>query len=360
MATISLCMIVKNEERVLARCLEGVKAAVDEIVIVDTGSSDKTKEIARQYTDKVFDFEWIDDFSAARNFAFSKGEMDFLMWLDADDVVTPKNCAKLTELKADLEDTDVVMMKYNTAFDEDGNPTFSYFRERIVRRTLPHQWKGRVHEAIECKGVRLYTDVAIEHRSVKTTYGTRNLEIYEKQAASGEKMQPRDTFYYGRELYYHKMYDKAIKILSSFLADENGWTENKIEACKVLSLASLEVGNAEKSFEFLFNSFKFDTPRAEICCSIGELFMKQGDYGKAIFWFELALTLPRDESRGGFTDINAYGYLPCIQLCVCFDKLKNYAKAEEYNNRAGAYRPNSEAYLHNLKYFNDLHQKGII
>ena len=72
MITISLCMIVKNEEAVLARCLDSVKEVVDEIVIVDTGSTDKTKEIAAQYTDLVYDFAWDDNFSAARNASFAR------------------------------------------------------------------------------------------------------------------------------------------------------------------------------------------------------------------------------------------------------------------------------------------------
>ena len=360
MATISLCMIVKNEEKVLARCLDSVKSAVDEIIIVDTGSSDKTKEIALKYTDKVYDFEWIDDFSAARNYAFSKGSMDYLMWLDADDVVSPENCEKLIELKENLSGVDIVMVRYNTAFDENGNPTFSYYRERIVRRGLTHQWKGRVHEVIECKGITLYSEIAINHHSVKQNYSTRNLEIYEKQAENGEKMEPRDLFYYGRELYYHKKHEKAIKILSAFLEDKNGWIENKIEACKVLSLVNSEMGNNDKALENLFNSFKYDAPRAEICCAIGDLFMKQNDFNQAIYWFQLALTIPMNESNGGFTDLDAYGYLPCIQLCVCFDKLKDYAKAKEYNDMAGTYRPKSEAYLHNIKYFDSLHTKGIL
>jgi Glycosyltransferases involved in cell wall biogenesis len=76
MVTISLCMIVKNEEAVLRRCLDSVKETVDEIIIVDTGSVDKTKEIAAEYTPKVYDFVWIDDFSAARNEAFSKATME--------------------------------------------------------------------------------------------------------------------------------------------------------------------------------------------------------------------------------------------------------------------------------------------
>ncbi|MDE5995713.1 MAG: glycosyltransferase family 2 protein, partial [Eubacterium sp.] len=91
MATISLCMIVKNEEKVLARCLESIKNAVDEIIIADTGSTDNTKEIAKKYTDKIYDFEWVDDFSKARNFSFSKASKDYIMWLDADDIISKEN-----------------------------------------------------------------------------------------------------------------------------------------------------------------------------------------------------------------------------------------------------------------------------
>lgn len=72
MVTISLCMIVRNEEAVLERCLHSVCNVVDEIILVDTGSEDRTKEIARSYTDRIYDFAWSDDFAAARNFPFPK------------------------------------------------------------------------------------------------------------------------------------------------------------------------------------------------------------------------------------------------------------------------------------------------
>ena len=74
MVTVSLCMIVKNEEDVLARCLRSAMDVVDEIVIVDTGSTDRTREIAGRFTSRVYDFTWIDDFAAARNYAFSLAE----------------------------------------------------------------------------------------------------------------------------------------------------------------------------------------------------------------------------------------------------------------------------------------------
>ena len=78
MVTITLCMIVKNEEKVLKRCLESIRDLMDEIVIVDTGSTDRTKEIAAKYTDQIYDFEWVNDFSAARNFAFSRAATIFI------------------------------------------------------------------------------------------------------------------------------------------------------------------------------------------------------------------------------------------------------------------------------------------
>lgn len=356
MAEISLCMIVKNEEKVLARCLESIKNAVDEIIIADTGSTDSTKEIARKYTDKLYDFEWIDDFSAARNFAFSKAEKEYIMWLDADDFVSADNCERMIELKKDLGGADAVMMKYNTAFDENDNPVFTYYRERIVKKSIHPIWKGRVHETIEFFGNRIYSDIEINHYSVKTQYSTRNLNIYEKQLADGIPLSPRDKFYYGRELYYHKKYGRAIEILNNFLNDDNGWAENKIEACRILSLCLRETGKLQEAAEALFRSFCYDSPRAETCCAAGSLFMLMNKYPLAVYWYELALTIPLDAQNGGFNDCDSHGYTPCIQLCVCYDKLKDYKKSEEYNSRAGFYRPNSAAYIHNLDYFKTLHQ----
>ena len=92
---ISVCMIVLNEEKTLERVLTCVQKFADEIVVVDTGSNDKSKEIAKKFTDKVYDFEWVDDFSKARNFAFSKATMPYLMWIDADDFIDETNINKI-------------------------------------------------------------------------------------------------------------------------------------------------------------------------------------------------------------------------------------------------------------------------
>ena len=109
MTTISLCMIVKNEEKTLARCLDSVHDLVDEIIIVDTGSSDRTTEIAAKFTSKIYNHSWTDDFAAARNVSFSKASMKYCMWLDADDILEQTEREKFLQLKQSLpSDTDIV------------------------------------------------------------------------------------------------------------------------------------------------------------------------------------------------------------------------------------------------------------
>ncbi len=105
-AIVSLTMIVRNEENNLPRCLESVRGLFDEVVIVDTGSQDRTIEIARSFGAKVFEFVWVDDFAAARNEALAHATGDFVFWLDADDVVEPAERDKLQALLAGLSTDD--------------------------------------------------------------------------------------------------------------------------------------------------------------------------------------------------------------------------------------------------------------
>ena len=220
MPSVSLCMIVKNEEDVLARCLESAADLVEEVVIVDTGSTDRTREVAARFTDRVFQFEWTDDFAAARNYAFSLGTMDYLMWLDADDVLLEPDRRAFLALKEGLDpEVSVVMASYHVGFDESGEPNFSYYRERLIRNHAGMLWKGAVHEAIAAVGRVAYGEFAVTHRKLRPSDPDRNLRIYEKQLARGAALEPRDRFYYGRELFYHRRYEEALTVLRSFLKE---------------------------------------------------------------------------------------------------------------------------------------------
>ena len=270
MVSISLCMIVKDEEAVLGRCLSGMKDLVDEIIIVDTGSEDRTREIARQYTDRIYFFEWIDDFSAARNFSFSKASMDYCMWMDADDVMSEKDREAFLELKRGLTlHTDVVMMRYHTAFDKNGNPTFWYYRERLIRNGCGYVWQGAVHEVITPSGNIVYSEAAVSHKKLGAGDPDRNLAIYKKMLSEGKVLNARELYYYARELYYHETYGEASKALESFLERQDAWVENKIEACQIMAKCYEKMGEGSASLQALFRSLEYDVPRAEICCEIG-------------------------------------------------------------------------------------------
>lgn len=352
MASISLCMIVRDEEAVLGRCLESVAPAVDEIIVIDTGSVDGTKAVAAAYTDRIFDFAWVDDFAAARNASFAKATGDYILWLDADDVLLPEDLDALLCLKNRLDQSpaDVVMMRYNTGFDSRGNPTFFFDRERLVRRAARPVWYGRVHEYIQCPGTRITVNIAVTHRSIKTAYTTRNLRIYEKMAAAGESFTPRDRFYYGRELYYHRQYDRAVQELQAFLAPGDGWLPDQLEACKFLSAALHVQGDRKGAFAALCRSFALGAPRADLVCGCGDLLLEQGDYPAAICWYKWALELPQD-LHGGFVNTDDTGYLPYLRLCVCYDRMGDHAAAARCNAQAAAYRPDDAAVQQNAAYF---------
>ena len=354
MISISLCMIVKNEELVLGRCLDSVKNLMDEIIIVDTGSTDKTKEIASLYTNKIYDFPWINDFAAARNFSFSKATKDYIMWLDADDVLLYEDNKKLQQLKENLDTSvDMVIMRYNMSFDKDDKPTYSFNRERLLKRSCNYTWSGQVHETIDYFGNIIYSSIGVSHKKIKETPIDRNLKIYEYILSQGKKLQPREEFYYGRELMYNNRFDDAIEVLTSFINSSFGFVENKISACKDLAFCYFAQNKNLEGLLSLFRSFQFDEPRAEICCDIGYYFLEKEEYTKSIFWYELALTRTFDEKSSAFQIIDCYNYIPYLQLCVCYDKIGNYQKAFEYNELAGSIKPYDESYLYNKEYFNN-------
>lgn len=350
MITISLCMIVKNEEDVLDRCLESVETAVDEIIIVDTGSTDATIDIAKKHHAKLYSFKWIDDFSAARNYSFEAATMDYILWLDADDIITPSELKKLLQLKQNLNEIyDIIVMMYHTSFDSAGRPTFSFPRERLIRRRANLRWEGAVHETIPYVANRYMSDIAIEHHKLHNSDPNRNLRILERLKADG-KLNARQRYYYARELADHQRYDEALIQYEEFLNDPTGWSENKIDACQGAALCHRQLGHKQEIVESLFHSFLYASPRGEVCCAIGSYFYEQQEWSQAIFWYQLATTLPIPEMTGGFINRDCYGYIPWIYLCCCYDKLQDWKHAWLANEQAGMIKPEDSSYLYNRKY----------
>jgi len=348
MVTISLCMIVKNEEAVLGRCLNSVKDAVDEIIIVDTGSTDQTKEIAGQFTSKVYDFEWCDDFSQARNFSFAKATMDYQMWLDADDVVVDSERLKLMALKQTLRDIDIVTMKYHTHFDADGHPVLTSTRERLFKTAKGYRWQDQIHEYVPMYGNIFDSDVTIHHQKEGSS-GDRNIRIYERLVQQGHVLSPRSIYYFARELMDWQRYGEAAEYFNKFLHEGQGWYEDNIAACFNLSRCYNQLQMTEQVLPILLKSFTYDTPRAEICCQIGYYYKNLADYQKAVFWFELALGLTKN-SRG-FILNDYWDYIPSIELCLCYYQMGDLAKAYQYHLLSAQYKPHNNSVIYNQAFF---------
>ena len=351
--TLGLCMIVKNESDVLARVLESAQAFADEIVVVDTGSTDGTADVALRYTDKVYSFEWRDDFAAARNFALSKVTSDYWIWLDADDVVPPKTAKGIAKFMRGTDGSvDAVMLPYVLGIDEKGKPTFSYFRERIIKNNRSMLWRGRVHEAVAVHGnVVCLPYIVLHEKPQGRSSGTRNLDIYRKMISEGERLEPRELYYYARELYYNGYTEAAAERFAEFIAMPDGFAVNKADACLMLSRCHKKIGDLPAALSAAFSGFVFGLPSGEACCEIASLFFTLKDYRASAYWYERAARSKPDISSGAFVDGACYGFIPFVWLSVCYDRLGDMKKAYRYHCRARKIAPNHPSVIANEGYF---------
>jgi tetratricopeptide (TPR) repeat protein len=179
-ARVSLTMIVRDEEKNLSHCLESVRGVFDEIVVLDTGSKDRTVEIARSFGARVFDFVWVDDFAAARNAALARATGDYAFWLDADDLIEPPERTKLEALLGQLGrggETPAFVVRCSCDAGpngEGGETVVDHIRLFPVIEGV--RWTYRVHEqilpALKRAGLPLqWTDITVRH----TGYADRDL-----------------------------------------------------------------------------------------------------------------------------------------------------------------------------------------
>ncbi len=215
--TITLAVIAKDEADNIKRLFDSVEGCFDEIVFCDTGSTDGSQDIAKSLGASVYHFDWVNDFSAARNFAFSKVKTEYVCWLDLDDVLHNKE-AFIDFRNNSLKYFDYVLAKYNYALDKEGNPIVSFVRERIFKMSTKPEWYYFVHEGVKPPpGVRAHfcANWSVNHLRTDEDQKkdkSRNLMIFEKQKLAG-KLDGRLTFYYGKELFENGEPGKAIPIL---------------------------------------------------------------------------------------------------------------------------------------------------
>jgi glycosyltransferase involved in cell wall biosynthesis len=195
--TLSLCMIVKDEEAMLGRCLEAVRPAVDEIVVVDTGSTDATVQIAESFGARVLHHPWSGDFSAARNASFEAATGDWVMYLDADEVLIADDVQRLRALTARTWREAFYLVETNHTGDLEDGTAITHDALRVFRNRPEYRFDGRIHEQIAHR-LPSYLPERLERTTVRVEhYGylgavrgakdkvNRNLELLERQVADG-------------------------------------------------------------------------------------------------------------------------------------------------------------------------------
>lgn len=354
MIELSLCVVTNNNEDTIIKCLEPIKDIVEEIIIVDMGSSDNTKMIAKKYTERIIEFDKNENKANALNLSFSMASKDYIMWLEPDDALDEKACLEITALKDTLDPSvDVVTALHRYLRDEGENGLISLTRNHIIKNSGTYNWEKGLAEYLPAKGKVMNSDIVITNRP--TASNSSNFPgIFENLLEIGKKLFSHDIYYYANKLYEHNLYDIAIKYYKEFLENDEGWIGDKLSSCERLADIYNKAQNSEKELYYLLNSFQFDIPRAEFCCKLGDFFMKYDEINKAISWYNAALTLEKSLDNYGFYNDAYWTWLPHVQLSICYHKLGEKQKAYENNEMARKYLPTNETILNNKKLFESL------
>lgn len=262
MQKVSLCMIVKDEENCLSACLEAAVPAVDEIIVVDTGSTDRTKAIATGYgTVKVFDFPWADDFAAARNFSLGKASGNWILVLDADEVIEPGARRKLMNFAAGGER--IGQVEIVSEFLSGGEVRRS---SSLISRFFPnngeYRYAGAIHEQIVRQGGGPQAGRAVPQAGRNISRVERDLP---RVARTGVVVA--HSGYSGETVAQKKKGERNLRIL----------------------LAALE-----------------RQPRDPyLACQVGRTYFVMNDYRQARPYLEKALQLIAAEGENGINDVNS-------------------------------------------------------
>lgn len=253
-------LIVKNEEVMLSRCLDSIKG-VDELVIVDTGSEDKTVEIAKKYTDKVYYFKWCDSFCKARNFANSKATGDWILTIDADEqLLTPMSKVKEIIVKTDKEVLGVTLV---------GGKGNKHQSPRLFRNKKDIYWKGDIHNYLN-RLIEEDVDITIEYgySPAHKKDPNRALRIA-KKAVKKNPTLVRERYYLAREYFYRKMWQECIEELNRYIKVAN-WLPERNDAylMKARCLAALEKYN--EACDSAWEAIKYNANFKEALYFVGD------------------------------------------------------------------------------------------
>ena len=276
----SLCIIVKanhKEAKLLDRCLKSISKYVDEINITITGKNKEVEKVAKKYNAEISYFKWINDFAKARNFNFSKATGDWILWLDADDIVEGgQYLDKMIQLM-DKEGVDTGIADYLYDFDRYGQCTVRHRKTRIVKNDGCTKWVGKLHEdLIEQRNIKAYLmeNFQIIHRRTeerKLEAGKRNLEIALEQLSD----DPKTIWDVANAYLQLNNFVEAISYYNKFIP-LSGSDEEKFLAWHRMANALSELKQYDRAINAGLEALKLRPWYPDPYLAIGEIYYKQG------------------------------------------------------------------------------------
>lgn len=310
-AKISLCMIVKNEEQTIRRCLESVKGAVDEIIVVDTGSTDTTVSIALDCGAKVSLFPWNGSFSDARNASLDQAGGDWILYLDADEELAGEESRAGLRRAVEKESAEGFFIKIINYLGEEGriephqDVVFRLFRNRReyrFRGAVHEQVAGPIREKNQSAVFRLAEGVLINHYGYldSTVDGrgkiNRNLGIIAKEMER-EPENRELRFYFGVELYRAGRYPEAARELSAAAEGIDADAIYLPRLVRYIVMSHQAAGEPEKALQTALGSMNFFPHYADLYYYAGRLFMELKNYVSARDYLLKAVSMPEQPAH---------------------------------------------------------------
>ncbi|MFH1485420.1 MAG: tetratricopeptide repeat protein [Chloroflexota bacterium] len=324
-----VCMIVKNEEEHIGPCLESVKALVDEMVVVDTGSTDDTVAIAESHGAKVYHFPWQNDFALARNESLKHATGDWILILDADERLDEANGEKLRQLVQDPEYKAYFLELRSKEGIRDTGTVLAHLYARLFRNREGVRFEGAIHEQVFPSLYRLgievgYSDIAIEHLGYARdevqmrAKGERNLAILQKQA----EQFPNSSFVHfnlGKTYMVMEQHEDALRELRLALALPGPGYHIVANAHYSIGGILFEQGDIDGAIEECRQALSYGDDVIGPRLLLGNAYFKQGKFAEAVAEFERALSIhaKRGESKLKLDhDINVPSVKVSLGICL--------------------------------------------
>ena len=360
--TLSLCMIVKNEEKFLPQCLESVKDVVDEMVIVDTGSTDRTVEIAESYGAQIYHHAWQNSFSEARNYGLQFATCDWIFQLDGDEELVREDIPLLWDaLRSAHPREDVNALFVAIYNDLPGQQQSKHYFQRIYRRDRA-RYEGIVHNQLVYDGKPAPTEIRIRHYG----YALNKEEMAKKQCRTGDLLRkqlddnPKNTFAqmnYVRILRNQEDFDDVIKQGTEFLREYSSqmtpmhrqMISNDVAYCLMIKR------RYEESEEICQAVLEENPTNLDILFTMGAIYSRQGEYAEALKYYrKFVRTKREDEKLPEFTELIVDTYTiedkAWNNLGECYRNMELFDQAVEAYLEAIRLNERNVVYYRNLAY----------